>query len=124
MAVKPLAAERRHQRRMDIDHAAGEIVGNRHPLEKPGHGDQIDLRSAAMVEDRAAEVVLRGERLALDDGARECRHRRRIAVPARSGCSKPPARSRPAACPAAIFSMKLRSVVPPPEIRTAMRKDA
>ena len=25
-------------------------------------------------------------------------------------------------CPAAIFSIKFRSVVPPPEIRTAMRK--
>ena len=52
MAVKPLAAERRHQRRMDVDHAVGEIVGNRQPLEEPAHHDQIGLRLAAAVEDR------------------------------------------------------------------------
>ena len=122
VAVKSVAAKRRHQRRMDVHHAVGEIRRDRDPLKKPAHHDQIGPRAAAVVEDRPAEVVLRRQSSCARLRRWGCRPRGRIAGRGRPGCWRRPKRFPRAILPRRIFSMKLRSVVPPPEIKTAMRK--
>ena len=51
--VKALAAEGRQQRRMDVDHPAGEVRRNLHQMQKPSHHDKVGPGLAADAEDAA-----------------------------------------------------------------------
>ena len=100
--------------------------GNDQPLEEPAEHDQVGVGLPAMVEDRPAEVFLPGRRLGkgLPIGPRRSGifASRANCSPRAVGLLDTTAAISTGNSPAAIFSIKLRSVVPPPEIRTAMRK--
>ena len=55
-AVHPLAAERRQQRRVDVQHPQAEVVGDRQQLQPAGEQHVIDAPLAHGVEDARGEV--------------------------------------------------------------------
>ena len=58
-AVKPLTAERRQERGMNVDHAAGERGRNAEQVQEPGQHHEIDGEWPADFEDRLAELLHR-----------------------------------------------------------------
>ena len=84
--VKALAAKRRDQGRMDVEHAVFEIRReSASSVKKAAHHDPVGIRGAAGGENRLAISLVRGEDLALDDRAWRCRPPRQSARPRACG---------------------------------------
>ena len=67
VAVHPRAAEGGDQRRVDVEHAAGEVVGHGGELQEPRHGNALGPCVAAGAEDGVAVGFVGVEVFALDN---------------------------------------------------------
>ena len=67
-SMKPFAAERRYQRRMNVHHPAHEVRRNLHQLQKAAHAHQVGPVGAAGVEDALTELRPRRALLPLNNG--------------------------------------------------------
>src|SRR5262249_38858111 len=68
LPVEALSAEGRYERRVDVEDAPQEVIGDDEQLHEPRQADKVGPGPAAVLEQLAAELFTAGALLALDDG--------------------------------------------------------
>src|SRR5262245_28193068 len=69
MTMEALAAKRRDESRMDVQHSTDEVARDRNELQEPGHADEFRSCAPAQAEDALTKFSRSRVVLSLDDGS-------------------------------------------------------